>query len=199
MRVYPTHRVGIFVDVQNIYHSAKHLYQSRVNFQELIKTLAARRSIVRAFAYVVKSDTALGEDSFFDALQNAGFELRVKELQVFGDGSKKGDWDVGMAVDTVRMANSIDVAILVTGDGDFVPLIEYMKNLGKQVEVAAFSRTASARLREVADGFTEIESIPKVFIRINPKRLGSNSPHEPPQPQRRERRFGRPRARANNS
>ncbi len=194
MRIYPNHRVGIFVDVQNVYHSAKHLHQSRVNFQELMKTLTARRPLVRAFAYVVKSDTALGEESFFEALRNAGFELRVKDLQIFSDGVKKGDWDVGMAIDAVRLAASIDVAILVTGDGDFVPLIEYLKNLGKQVEVAAFSRTASARLREAADGFTEIELIPKVFIRINPRRLGTVPGSEPPHTAP-NRNFRRPRDR----
>lgn len=160
-------RVGIFFDVQNIYHSAKNLYNSRVNFQALIKTLIGKRSLIRALAYVVKSDTALGEESFFEALRKTGLELRVKDLQVYPGGSKKADWDVGMAVDAIRGARTLDVIILVTGDGDFVPLIEYLKwGGGKVVEVAAFSRTASARIKEAADKFIEIEKIPQVLLKI---------------------------------
>lgn len=164
---HPAQRVGIFIDVQNIYHSAKNLYNSRVNFQELIRTLVANRPLIRAMAYVVKSETALGEESFFEALIKTGLELRTKDLQVFPGGAKKADWDVGMAVDAIRMASFLDVVILVTGDGDFVPLIEYLKwGLGRQVEVAAFSRTTSGRLRESADTFVELENIPKILLKI---------------------------------
>ena len=168
MHIYPEHRVGIFIDVQNIYHSAKNLYNSRVNFKELMRVLVAERPLIRAYAYVVKSETALGEESFFEALRNSGIDLRVKDLQIFVGGAKKGDWDVGLAVDAVRMAPMLDVVILVTGDGDFVPLVEYLKlGLGKQVEVAAFSRTSSSRIREAADTFIELENIPKMLLKIN--------------------------------
>ncbi len=164
---YPAQRVGIFIDVQNIYHSAKNLYNSRVNFQELIKTLLKDRHLIRAIAYVVKSETALGEKSFFEALRKTGLELRMKDLQVYPNGAKKADWDVGMAVDAVRMANFLDVVILVTGDGDFIPLVEYLKwGLGRQVEVAAFSRTTSGNLRESAEKFIELENIPKILLKI---------------------------------
>ncbi|MEK7464584.1 MAG: NYN domain-containing protein [Patescibacteria group bacterium] len=160
-------RVGIFIDVQNVYHSAKNLYGARVNFEELIKTLTAGRPLIRSVAYVVKSETALGEDSFFEALRKTGLELRLKDLQIYPGGSKKADWDVGMAVDAIRMASMFDVVVLVTGDGDFVPLVDYLKwGLGKQVEVAAFSKTTSGRLREVADKFTELENIPKILLKI---------------------------------
>ncbi len=164
---HPEQRVGIFLDVQNIYHSAKNLYKARVNFKELVRTLAASRPVIRTMAYVVKSETALGEESFFEALRKTGLELRSKELQIYPDGTKKADWDVGMAVDAIRMANSLDVIILVTGDGDFVPLVEYLKwGMGCQVEVAAFGRTASSRLREAADRFVEIENIPRILLKI---------------------------------
>lgn len=160
-------RVGIFVDVQNIYHSAKNLFQARVNFKELIKNLTSGRSLVRAIAYVVKSETAFGEESFFKALQSVGLELRLKDLQVYPGGFKKADWDVGLAVDAIRMAASVDVVILVTGDGDFVPLVEYLKwGLGRQVEVAAFHHTASAKLREAADYFFDLEVLPKLLLPI---------------------------------
>ncbi|MEK7624171.1 MAG: NYN domain-containing protein [Patescibacteria group bacterium] len=163
---YKDQRIGIFLDVQNLYHSAKNLYRSRVNFQELIKTLAGNRKLIRAVAYVVKSETALGEKSFFEALTQVGLELRIKDLQIYPGGAKKADWDVGLAIDAVRMADSLDVIILVTGDGDFVPLVEYLKwGLGKQVEVAAFSKTTSGLLKEAVDYFTAVEEIPKILLK----------------------------------
>lgn len=160
-------RVGIFIDIQNLYHSSKNLYKSRVNYKELIKELVAGRKLIRSIAYVVKSDTVLGESSFFDSLTRVGLELRTKDLQINADGSKKADWDIGMAVDALRMSDFLDVIILVTGDGDFIPLIQYLQyGKGRSVEVAAFSRTASGKLQEIADQFINIEKIPKVLFKI---------------------------------
>lgn len=184
-------RVGIFIDVQNLYHSAKNLYKARVNFKELVKNLVAGRKLIRAIAYVVKAEgiaasSGRGESrpedvserqesgarlvspeaTFFDALKQAGIELRMKDIQIFAGGAKKADWDVGMAVDAIRMASFLDAVILVTGDGDFVPLVDYLKwGLGRVVEVAAFSKTTNAKLKESADQFVAIEEIPKVLIR----------------------------------
>ncbi len=160
-------RVGIFIDIQNLYHSAKNLYKARVNYKELIKELVAGRKLIRSIAYVVKSDTALGETPFFDALTRCGLELRTKDLQIYPDGTKKADWDIGMAVDAVRMAEFLDVIILVTGDGDFIPLIEFLQyGKGRSVEVAAFGRTASGKLQEIADQFINIEKVPKALLKI---------------------------------
>ena len=159
-------RIGIFIDIQNLYHSSKNLFGARVNYKELLRYLTAGRKLIRALAYVVKTDSTLGEASFFDALKQAGIELRIKDIQVFPGGMKKADWDVGMAVDAIRTANSLDVVILVTGDGDFVPLVEYLKwGMGRIVEVAAFSRTASGKLREAADEFTPLENVPRILMR----------------------------------
>src|SRR3989344_5783273 len=168
-------RVGIFIDVQNLYHSSKNLFRARVNYKELIKGLLAGRKLIRAIGYVVKTDDIIeearpgatsGEAAFFDALEKTGVELRSKDIQIFPGGAKKADWDVGMAVDAIRMADFLDTIILVTGDGDFVPLVEYLKwGLGKQVEVAAFGRTVSGRLKEIADVFLNIEDIPKVILK----------------------------------
>jgi len=163
---YKDQRVGIFIDIQNLYHSAKNLYRARVNYRELIKIVLGNRKLIRAVAYVVKSETALGEKSFFEALSQVGLELRTKDLQIYPGGQKKADWDVGLAVDAVRMADSLDVIILVTGDGDFLPLVEYLKwGLGKQVEVAAFGKTTSGLLKENADYFTALEDIPKILLK----------------------------------
>jgi uncharacterized LabA/DUF88 family protein len=163
---YANQRIGIFIDVANLYHSAKNLYHGRVNYQELIKHLVAGRQLIRAIAYAVKSESAAGEAAFFDALAKAGLELRVKDLQVYADGLKKGDWDVGMAIDAVRMADFLDVIVLVTGDGDYLPLVDYLKwGKGRLVEVAAFHRSASAKLQEAADKFINIESIPRIILK----------------------------------
>lgn len=178
---YSNQRVGIFIDVQNLYHSAKNLYRGRVNYKELIKYLVGDRQLIRSVAYVVKSEgvespaprsgaartgSLSSEAAFFDALEKAGLELRVKDLQIYGDGTKKADWDVGMAVDAIRMASFLDVVILVTGDGDFLPLIDYLKwGVGRLVEVAAFHRSASSKIQEAADKFINIEQIPRVIIR----------------------------------
>ncbi len=163
---YANQRVGIFIDVANLYHSAKNLYHGRVNYAELMKNLIGERQLIRALAYVVKSDTAVGEASFFEALTKAGLELRSKDLQVYGDGLKKGDWDVGLAVDAIRMSDFLDVIVLVTGDGDYIPLVNYLKwGRGRLVEVAAFHRSASGKLQEAADKFIDMESIPRAIIR----------------------------------
>ncbi len=163
---YTNQRVGIFIDVQNLYHSAKNIYHGRVNYSELIKHLVSGRQLIRSLAYVVKSETAVGEASFFEALEKAGLELRIKDLQIYADGLKKADWDVGMAVDAIRMSSFLDVVILVTGDGDFLPLIDYLKwGVGRLVEVAAFRRSASSRVQEVADRFINIEEIPRIILK----------------------------------
>ncbi len=207
-------RVGIFVDVSNLYHSAKNLYQGRVNYAELLKHLVAGRQLIRAMAYVVKSegiepqhssrdekgpqgrgrspqfagpsafapvstDANMGggssEASFFEALEKAGFELRMKDLQIFAGGMKKGDWDVGIAVDAIRMMPSLDVVILVTGDGDFVPLVNYLKWAGGcVVEVASFRRSASSKIVEAADEFINIETIPRAVMKPRYRRTSGS-------------------------
>ena len=159
-------RIAILIDVQNLYHSAKHLYHGRVNYGELIKYLRQGRQLIRTIAYVVKSDTSLGESQFFEALLKEGIELRMKDLQVYPDGTKKADWDIGMAVDAMRLSKSVDAIILVTGDGDFLPLVDYLKwGQGTIVEVAAFSKTTSAKLQEAADKFINLEDIPRIIIK----------------------------------
>lgn len=159
-------RVGIFIDVQNLYHSAKNLYKARVNFKELIRHLTAGRKLIRAIAYVVKTDSTGPEAAFFDALKQAGIELRIKDIQIYPGGMKKADWDVGMAVDAIRMSEFLDVVALVTGDGDFLPLVDYLKwGKGRVVEVSAFSRTASAKMKEEADEFVAIEEIPRALLK----------------------------------
>ncbi len=150
-------RVAVLMDVQNLYHSAKNLYSSKVNFGEILKVAVASRKLIRAFAYVVRTKTG-EEKPFFEALTKLGIETRVKDLQEFYGGMKKADWDVGIVIDAIKTASSgVDVIVLVSGDGDFVPLVEYLKNQGKRAEVIAFGKTASLRLKETADEFIDLE------------------------------------------
>ncbi|HEY5221364.1 MAG TPA: NYN domain-containing protein [Candidatus Paceibacterota bacterium] len=213
MKAGPSHsnqRVGIFVDVSNLYHSAKNLYQGRVNYAELIKHLVAGRQLIRAMAYVVRSEGVepqqprghvrmaekdqaaamsivpasassngangngdgagsggmSSEASFFEALEKAGLELRMKDLQIYAGGLKKGDWDVGLTVDVIRMMPFLDVIILVTGDGDYIPLVNYVKWAGgRVVEIASFRRSASTKLVEAADEFVNIENLPRAIMK----------------------------------
>ncbi len=147
-----------------MYHSAKNLYHGRVNFKKVLETAVGRRQLIRAFVYVIKTESG-EEKAFIEALEKSGYEIKVKDLQIFPGGMKKADWDVGMAVDAVILADKVDVAVLVTGDGDFVPLVEYLRvNKGLKVEVVSFERSTSAKLKEVADVFTDIGSDPKKFL-----------------------------------
>jgi uncharacterized protein (TIGR00288 family) len=148
-------RVGVLLDVQNMYHSAKNLYHARVNFREILKTAVAGRKLIRAIAYVVTTETG-EEKAFLEALTKAGIEIKSKELQIFPGGMKKADWDVGMAVDAFELSKKMDSIILVTGDGDFVPLVEYLKKQGEQVEAIAFGKSASSKLKETVDDFTDL-------------------------------------------
>jgi len=156
-------RVGVLIDVQNLYHSARHLYQARVNFKEILKTAIGGRNLIRAFAYVVRTKTG-EEKPFFSALQKIGIETRVKDLQEFFGGLKKADWDVGITVDAIRISQSVDVIVLASGDGDFLQLVEYLKNQGKRVEVIAFGRSTSSKLKEIADEFIDLEDNPKKYL-----------------------------------
>ena len=156
-------RVCVLIDVQNFYHCAKNLYQRRTNFAAILREAVAGRQLVRSFAYVVRTETG-EERSFFDALEKLGIEIRVKDLQIFYGGAKKADWDVGIAVDAIRMAKLSDVVILMSGDGDFVPLVEYLKNQGVQMEVWAFGKSASGRLKETADEFFDMCEEPEKYL-----------------------------------
>lgn len=157
-------RVAALIDVQNMYHSAKNLYNARVNFKEVIKAAVAGRELVRAIAYVIKTESG-EEKSFLEALTKIGIEARIKDLQIFPGGVKKADWDVGIAVDAIKLSNRIDALILMSGDGDFIPLIENLHEAhGTQVEVVAFGRSSSQKLKEVADDFIDLGLDPKKYL-----------------------------------
>lgn len=157
-------RVGVFVDAQNMYHSAKNLYKAKLNFKKVLEHAVGDRRLIRAFIYVIRTESG-EEKAFVEALEKGGYEIKEKDLQVFAGGMKKADWDVGMAMDAVILADKIDVAVLVTGDGDFVPLVEYLRiSQGLKVEAISFGRSTSAKLKEAVDLFFDLGSDPKKFL-----------------------------------
>ncbi len=160
---HPEQRVAILIDTQNLYHSAKNLYKAKVNFGNVVKAALGERKLIRALSYVVNTES--GEEApFFEALEKVGIEIKTKDLQIFYGGAKKADWDVGLAIDAIKLAHKVDAIVLATGDGDFIPLVEYVKSQGCQVEVITFGRSASGRLREVVDDFIDLDEAPHEFL-----------------------------------
>ncbi len=161
---HPEQRVAVFIDTQNLYHSAKNLYHSRVNFGNVLKDSVAGRRLVRARAYSVTTESG-EEKAFFEALGKVGIEMITKDLQVFYGGAKKADWDVGLAVDAITAAPKVDTIVLVTGDGDFVPLVQYLqRHSGCQVEVVSFGRSTSSKLKEATDDFLDLDDEPRRYL-----------------------------------
>ena len=162
--LYKEQRIGVFVDVQNLYYSARNVYKSKVDFRAILKEAIKGRNLIRAIAYVIRADVK-DEENFFDALKNLGYEVKEKDLQVFYGGAKKGDWDIGIAMDLIELAPKLDTVILVSGDGDFVPLVRHLKHaLGCYVEVMAFGKSSSQKLIEEADNYIDLDSDPKKFL-----------------------------------
>lgn len=160
---HPEQRVAILIDTQNLYHSAKNLYKSKVNFGAVVKAALGGRKLIRALSYVVNTES--GEEApFFEALVKLGIEIKTKDLQIFYGGAKKADWDVGLAIDAIKLSHKVDSIIIASGDGDFVPLVEYIKSQGCQVEVVSFGRSSSQRLRESVDDFIDMDQSPKDFL-----------------------------------
>ncbi len=157
-------RVGILVDVSNMYHSAKNLYNRKVNFREILAKAAADRKLIRATAYAIRTENK-EESPFIEALDQQGFEVKMKDLQIFAGGAKKGDWDVGIAIDAIKLADKLDVIVLVSGDGDYLPLVSYLQNnKGCLVEIMAFKKTCSSKLIEEADDFTDLGANKKFLL-----------------------------------
>lgn len=178
----PDQRVAIFIDVQNLYYSAKALYGAKVNFAEIVKTATAGRKLIRAIAYAVRAEMP-EEQSFFDALENLGIEVKTKDLQTFISGQKKADWDVGIAVDILKMASKLDAVILCSGDGDFQILLHHAKAEGCRAEVISFGKSTSSKLVEEADDFIDLDSEPtRYLLKYNNNDQKTEETEEQPKP-----------------
>lgn len=157
-------RVGVLVDIQNMYYSARVLYNKKTNFKRILEEAVSERKLIRAFAYGIRTEEGL-EEKFFNALEDAGYDVKTKDLQIFPGGAKKGDWDVGITVDAVKMAKTMDVIVLVSGDGDYIPLVEYLQNtFGCRVELMAFRESTSSKLIETVDEFTDLSEEKTKFL-----------------------------------
>ena len=162
--MYKEQRVGVLVDIQNLYYSAKVVHGKKVNFGEILKEASEGRKLIRAIAYGIKTLEGQ-EEKFFEALEKQGFEVKTKDLQVFPGGAKKGDWDVGISVDAIKLSKSLDAIVLASGDGDYIPMVEYIQGTsGCRVEGIAFSESASGNLIKELDKFTDISQNKRKFL-----------------------------------
>ncbi|MCK4635582.1 MAG: NYN domain-containing protein [Candidatus Moranbacteria bacterium] len=157
-------RVAVLVDIQNLYYSAKVLYKKKVNYKNLLTESVGNRKLIRSIGYGIATEEA-SEDKFFDALEKAGYEVKTKDLQIFPGGQKKGDWDVGVAVDAIKLSKHVDVIILASGDGDYIPLVEYLQaTTGCRVEGVSFGESTSMRLIESLDDFLNLSDDKGKFL-----------------------------------
>lgn len=157
-------RVCVLVDIQNLYYSARVLHNKKVNFKNLLESALEGRKLIRAIGYGIATEDA-HEEAFFDALENAGYEIKTKDLQIFAGGQKKGDWDVGITVDAIKLAAKCDVIVIASGDGDYIPLVQYLQSTtGCRVEGIAFAESTSTRLIETVDDFINLSEDKKKFL-----------------------------------
>ena len=161
--IHPDQRVAVLVDSQNLYHTAQSLYSRKIDYSSLLEKAVQNRELARAIAYVIRADSP-EEERFFDALVDIGFETKIKEIKTFGDGSKKADWDVGMSLDAVTLANHVDAMVLCTGDGDFSRLCSHLRHEGVRVEAMSFGSSTAEELVDAADAFLDMSDRKETFL-----------------------------------
>jgi uncharacterized LabA/DUF88 family protein len=161
--IHPNQRVAVLADAQNLYHTAQSLYSQNIDYSSLLEKSVANRELVRAIAYVIRAD-APEEERFFEALVDIGFETKIKDIKTFGDGSKKADWDVGMALDAVTLARKVDAVVLCTGDGDFSRLCSHLRHMGVRAEVMGFEQSTADELVDAADSFVDMTDRTETFL-----------------------------------
>jgi uncharacterized LabA/DUF88 family protein len=156
MNLYKGARVGVLVDVQNVFYAARDQFSHKLDFVKLLHQAVDGRSLIKAVAYCV---TCPGTDprKFHDSLRSHGYEIREKMLKIISEGVTKGDWDIGITIDAINIAPSVDVIVLVSGDGDFVDLVNYLKAVGKRVEAVCFHGATAAELLDVVDSYTWVD------------------------------------------
>jgi len=161
--IHPGQRVAVLADSQNLYHTAQSKYTRNIDYSALLEKAVQDRTLTRAIAYVIRADHE-EEESFFDALVDIGFETKIKDIKTFADGSKKADWDVGMSLDAVTLADHVDTVVLCTGDGDFSRLCSHLRHEGVRVEAMGFATSTSEDLVEAVDEFVDMEERHETFL-----------------------------------
>ncbi len=175
-------RVSIYFDMSNLYFAAKDM-GIRIDYARLLDFLVGERRLQRAYAYLGVSPDDENSHSFITWLSRNGFRVRTKLLRRYEDGTTKANLDMELAIDLLTQAPHIDVAIIVSGDGDFVSLVDAAQRAGLRVEVAATPRQTSTDLIDVADRFIDLEANARTYARaeLPPRPYSTNTlPPRPP-------------------
>ncbi|MCK4673096.1 NYN domain-containing protein [candidate division WOR-3 bacterium] len=150
--IFKKERIAIFVDSQNLYYSARMGYAAKVNYEKLLKLITENRNLIKAYAYIVQAPDG-DVKPFATSLERIGYIVKIKDVRTRSDGSAKANWDMGMALDILGILDRVDTIILASGDGDFVPLVDFIKTKNKRVEIFAFAENTAYDLKEKADKF----------------------------------------------
>lgn len=162
-KIYQNQKVAVFLDVQNLYYSARDTFNRKVDFAKVLDKILSGRILIRAIAYLVKL-YGVDQKGFIHTLKQIGYQVREKEPKIFKRYDESGnlwttvkaDWDMGIAMDAISLSEKVDVAILISGDGDFKDLVRYLQTKGVKVEVAAFRQTCAKELIEASDEFIDL-------------------------------------------
>ena len=162
-------RVALFVDTQNLYYAARDGYDATVDYGRLLELALRGRQLASATAYVVEREGDSSAFGFVTKLSALGYRVRRLSVRIHraDDGGRpvmEGDWDMGIAADMVRALPYVDVLVLGSGDGDFVPILELAQQRGKRVEVLAFREAAAQTLIDLADRFTHLAAEDEIFV-----------------------------------
>ena len=153
--------VAVFVDVANIFYAAKAAGVD-IDYVTLLKSASAGRDLVRAYAYTGLDPDNENQRNFHDFLRRHGYKVVSKDIRKYGDGKVKANLDIELVVDMMKTARNLDIAIVVSGDGDFAPAIRAVQEMGVRCEVISFRGNTSSDLIEVADLFTDITQLARV-------------------------------------
>ena len=158
---YINERVAIFIDGSNMFHACNSL-KVRIDYKRLIQFLRRDRWLLRTYFYTGVPSGNLPKEiyeefkkqrGFLNELSNLGLKVKTIPLKKTPEGYIEKGIDILIATDMISLAfrDAYDTAILVSGDSDFVPVVEEIQQLGKRVENAAFKRESSYNLRKVCD------------------------------------------------
>jgi uncharacterized LabA/DUF88 family protein len=150
--------VAVFVDVANLYYSARG-QDVDVDYVALLKAATKGRDLIRAYAYSGLDPENENQRKFIDFLNKNGYKVLTKDIRKFGDGRVKANLDIELVVDLFRLADRMDIAVIISGDGDFAPAIRALQDKGVRCEVISFRPNTSSDLIAVADEFIDIMKI----------------------------------------
>jgi len=150
--IFKKERIALFVDSQNLYYSARMGYAAKVNYEKLLRLITENRNLVKAYAYIVQPPDG-DVKPFATSLERIGYIVKTKDVRTRANGSAKANWDMGIALDILGILDRVDTIVLASGDGDFVPLVDFIKAKNRRVEIFAFAENTAYDLKERADRF----------------------------------------------